>query len=109
MGSKREKTALGDAFKQQIALREFMFTLAHLYITTLLIEHSVHCTDDKANGSINNKIDYMVLKNWIKQTDLIPVVTSAKRGAYDIDQNELHGLVFEGYNSNAIVDGKFVR
>ena len=45
----------------------------------------------------------------MQQTDLIPVVNAAKRGAYDVQHNELHSLVFEGYSSNLAIDGEVVR
>ena len=89
--------------RQQLVLREYMFTLAHLYIGTLLLEHAVH------NGSSCKKIDFIVLKNWMAQTDMIPVVTNAQRGAYQLYQDEHQEIVFEGYDSSSTVQGKFVR
>ena len=107
--SKQEQLPLDEIFKQELALREFMFSLANLYITTLMIEHNVHYDTDKNNGGQKNTIDSIVLNNWIKQTDLIPVVNLSKLGAYDAHPNELHGLVFEGYNSDSAADCKLVR
>ena len=106
--SEQEKLPLDEVFKHQIALREFMFTLAHLYITTLLIEHNIHFNNTGTETQINN-IDSLALRNWMQQTDLIPVVNAAKRGAYDVQHNELHGLVFEGYSSNLAIDGAVDR
>merc|ERR1719414_771149 len=106
--SKQEQLPLDEIFKQELALREFMFSLANLYITTLMIEHNVHYDTDKNNGGQKNTVDSIVLNNWIKQTDLIPVVNLSKLGAYDAHPNELHGLVFEGYNSDSVVDCEIV-
>ena len=73
-----------------------------------MIEHNIHFTNKGTESKINN-IDSLVLKNWMQQTDLIPVVNAAKRGAYDVQHNELHGLIFEGYSSNLAIDGEVVR
>jgi hypothetical protein len=51
----------------------------------------------------------MVLKNWMAQTDMIPVVTNAQRGAYDLDHVEHHDIVYEGYDPSSTVQGEFVR
>ena len=98
----QDKLPMDQPANQQIVLREFMFTLANLYIGGLLIEHVAHSVP-------THKIDSMILKNWMAQTDMIPVVTNARRGAYQLAQQNLNDIVFEGYDSSCTVESGFVR
>ena len=100
--AEQDKLSIEQSIKQQTVLRDFMFTLANLYIGTLLLEHVVNTSD------VNN-LDVNALKNWMGQTDLIPVVTNDKRGAYELSEKVLNDIVFDGYDPDSMIESKFVR
>ena len=88
---------------RQIVQRDFMFTLANLYIGGLLLEHLIH------DPHYVNDVDVLVLKQWIAQRDIVPVVTKSRNGAYDVSKDNLSDIVFEGYNPNLTVEGEYIR
>ena len=100
--AEQDKLSIEQSIKQQTVLRDFMFTLANLYIGTLLLEHVV-------NTSEMNNPDANALKNWMGQTDLIPVVTNDKRGAYELSEKALNDIVFDGYDPDSMIESKFLR
>ena len=79
-----------------------MFSLANLYIGALLTEHVLHNLE-------GNKIDILILNQWMAQRDMVPVVTKAMNGAYDLTRNSLQEIVYEGYDPSSTVEGKFIR
>ena len=73
----------------EVRLRDFMFSLANLYVGGLMIEHSRETKSDS---------DISVTHQWIMRRDLVPFVTNY---SYFVTEKKLmQEVVFEGYNSN---------
>ena len=74
----------------QVALRDFLYSLANVYIAGLLIEHAAHYPDSKS--------DAIFACQWTTRRDLIPVASFEK--GYVTDNRLLEELVYEGYEPN---------
>ena len=79
-----------------------MFSLANLYIGALLIEHVLHNLQE-------NKVDSLILRQWVAQRDMIPVVSRSMSGSYALEKKRLEEVVFEGYDPNSTVESDFIR
>ena len=76
----------------EMAGRDFAFSLAHIYVGSLLMEHAL------ATG---NDLDAITARQWIISRDMCPVVTNQKANAYRLQRegNHIRELAFEGYSN----------
>ena len=72
----------------QIGGRDFAFSLANLYIGSLLLEHAV----EGQHGQ-----DALTVHQWTMR-DLVPIATLAKQDGYGLTKSQLANFVFEGYD-----------
>ena len=72
----------------EVRLRDFMFSLANLYVGGLMIEHSRETKSDS---------DASVTHQWVTRRDLVPFVTNYPY--FVTDKKLMQEVIFEGYNS----------
>lgn len=73
----------------ELAGRDFAFSLAHIYIGSLLIVHAIET---------NNHMDAVTACQWTQTRDMAPVVTMQKCNAYRRQGNDMRAMVFENYD-----------
>ena len=71
-------------------LRDFLFSLANLYIGALLIEHASH-------GGNFQSADAIIAHQWTTRSDLVPFATN--QPFYVSDVKLMQDVVYEGYES----------
>lgn len=82
-----------DSALMEVAGRDFAFSLAHIYICALLIDHAL---------VTHSKTDAFVARQWTSSRDLCPVTTMQKTNSYKLQRDaQLHDLVFEGFDGQS--------
>ena len=81
----------------QVMLRDFMFSLANLYVGALLIEH--------AKFYSHSRSDAQVAHQWATKRDLVPIVSHKQ--SYVKDVPAMQELIFEGYDDANTVETRF--
>ena len=74
----------------EVQLRDFLFSLANLYIGALLIEHASH-------GDSFQSADAIIAHQWTTRSDLVPFATN--QPFYVSDVKLMQDVVYEGYES----------
>jgi len=74
----------------EVQLRDFLFSLANLYIGALLIEHASH-------GGNFQSADAIIAHQWTTRSDLVPFATN--QPFYVSDVKLMQDVVYEGYES----------
>lgn len=92
--------AINDSGKLECAARDFTFSLAHVYIGALLLDHAA------ASGC--QRHDLWTVQQWV-QRDLAPVVRRNKMGDYDVDNQLRHEYAYDGYDENNLIEPTHVR
>ena len=75
----------------ELAGREFVYSLAHIYIGALLLEFSLKTQND---------LDVFLAQNWIITKDMCPMFTEKIIYQIQKDTNNSKNMVFEGYNQH---------
>jgi len=84
----------------QVMLREFMFSLANLYVGALLIEHAAAAAfDDNSAAAGDFERDAAFAAQWATRRDLVPVVS--QHTSYVTQIEAMQQLVYEGYDESA--------
>jgi len=87
----------GDASTlSEVKLRDFMFSLANLYVGCLMIEHSCDTSSDS---------DICVTHQWTTRRDLVPFVTNLPY--FVTDNKAMQNIVYEGYSPDETFNSKF--
>ncbi len=76
----------------QIGGRDFAFSLAHLYIGGLLLEHA---------AATGDPLDAVTVYQYTIR-DLVPIYTIAKQDGYALSQSKMSEFVFEGYQESLL-------
>ena len=73
----------------EMAGRDFAFSLAHIYISSLLIEHAIY------TGQLS---DAVTARQWVISRDMCPVSTQQKTNSYRLQREADHikNMTFEG-------------
>ena len=85
--------------KVQVAARDLTYSLAHIYIASLLVEHACNSGDE---------VDVFTVRSWM-QRDIVPVVTHNRQGSYDVDISAYKAFVYEGYDGENLIASTFIR
>ena len=87
----------GDASTlSEVKLRDFMFSLANLYVGCLMIEHSCDTLSDS---------DICVTHQWTTRRDLVPFVTNLPY--FVTDNKAMQNIVYEGYSPDETFNSNF--
>ena len=74
----------------QVGGRDFAFSLAHIYVGSLLLEHAVE---------VGNHHDVTTVHQYTMR-DLVPIATLAKQDGYGMSKSKISDFVFEGYEES---------